>query len=171
MNRPLISVMSIVDLLQQDDLKGAARLMARLDQDQAVVIALELPDLVEAPVITALRKAVKEVLAAPQPEHSVAAALGDCGHAEVNFVRPTDSPSLFAGTQQLGRALRKPVSNIVDVREVVQVLTHDDGSIYQFGENVFVAWDESGAGIACADVTLEDCRRQLRAYAAAISGD
>lgn len=48
---------------------------------------------------------------------------------------------------------------------------HDDGAIYQFGENVFIAWDESGAGIAHADTTLEECRKGLARYISAISGD
>lgn len=163
MNRPLINVMSIVDLLQQDNLKDAARLLNRLDQDQAVVITLELMDLVEAPVIAALRKAVKEVQAAPRPEHSVMAALGDCGHAEVGFVR-TD-------VQAIGRPLRPKIGfDACEVRELVHVIVHDDGAIYQYGENVFIAWDESGAGIAHADTDLESCRRGLRNYAEAISG-
>lgn len=50
------------------------------------------------------------------------------------------------------------------------VISHDDGSIYQFGENVFIAWDETGAGIAHADTDLESCRRGLRDYVEAING-
>ena len=182
MNRPLINVMSIVDLLQQDNFKDAARLLNRLDQDQAVVITLELMDLVEAPVIAALRKAVKEVQAAPRPEHSVMAALGDCGHAEVGFVRPFDNSGLFsqdaykAGVlhdrnEDNARPLRPKIGfDVGEVRELVHVIVHDDGAIYQYGENVFIAWDESGAGIAHADTDLESCRRGLRNYAEAISG-
>lgn len=165
MNRPLISVMSIVDLLQQDNLKDAARLMAAMDQDQGVMIALELVELIEPPVIRALRKAVQEVKIERQRLPLEPLDRGDLAGAEVSVVRPVHSLSLFA--QKAGRLhdLNE------DQPEMIEVTIHDGGNIHQFGPNVFVAWDETGAGIACAESTLEDCRRQLRAYAAAISGD